>query len=769
MPAVERPVDEPPPFTVVVHGPPGVGKSTLIKCLIKHFTRQDIRDVKGPVTVISGKTRRLTFVECPPDLFGMIDAAKYADLVLLVIDGAFGFEMETFEFLNLLQVHGFPKVMGVLTHLDGFRDNKALKKTKKILKHRFWAEIYQGAKLFYLSGIKNGRYLKREVHNLARFISVMKFRPLSWRQAHPYLLADRFEDVTSVERIRTHPRCDRDIILYGYVRGTNWKNGTKAHIAGVGDYDIEDIAMLPDPCPLPSQLKKRSLNDRERLVYAPMSDVGGLLFDRDAMYVDIPEWKMQYSKPTVGGAEDGVGEAMVRDLQRTNIGVDEKLDQAQIQLFANGEGILGADLDFLSHNPDVLHGEGVEDESDESEEEVQEDTDESDDSDDDDDNYYDDNNNDDDRIPSEQFKLREKPIEQQLVSPGGRTRRRALFPADSVAEKDKITFDDEDSDEDYEVSPKSSNHGNGITNGADNDDDKYEEEGLGAAARWKARMLERASTLFSDRAADLQEIIYGNSSNDISEKLADSLDSEEDEDFLRPVRRDGRSRNLPVKDGREEEENMLDVDVDSSRNKFSADSINRWCEEGATEALRDRFVTGDWSEGAARADARPMEDSDGDGDGDDEDDVFGEFEDVETGKHFAGDTIEEADDAVVKDIAAKKAAKKAAFDVEYDESGGGKGIRDALIPKKKGINKDEESEEETFYDAMKREMAERAERTKAAMDTLDPVQRVAMEVRTPRRLSQAAFQNIIICQYAYVIAGPSTRIICSNEVCWHSI
>ena len=33
----------------------------------------------------------------------MIDAAKYADLVLLMVDGGFGFEMETFEFLNLLQ------------------------------------------------------------------------------------------------------------------------------------------------------------------------------------------------------------------------------------------------------------------------------------------------------------------------------------------------------------------------------------------------------------------------------------------------------------------------------------------------------------------------------------------------------------------------------------------------------------------------------------------------------------------------------------------
>ena len=53
--------------------------------------------------------------------------------------------------------------------------------------------LMTGAKLFYLSGMKNGKYMKREVLNLARFISVMKFRPLNWRMAHPYLLTDRLE------------------------------------------------------------------------------------------------------------------------------------------------------------------------------------------------------------------------------------------------------------------------------------------------------------------------------------------------------------------------------------------------------------------------------------------------------------------------------------------------------------------------------------------------------------------------------------------------
>lgn len=129
-------IDEPPPYFVLVHGPPGVGKSTLIKGLIKHYTRQSVSDIKGPVTVIAGKKRRLTLLECPHDLCSMIDAAKVADLVLLVIDGDFGFEMETFEMLMLLQQHGMPKVMGVLTHLDGFKDNKKLKAVKKALKHR---------------------------------------------------------------------------------------------------------------------------------------------------------------------------------------------------------------------------------------------------------------------------------------------------------------------------------------------------------------------------------------------------------------------------------------------------------------------------------------------------------------------------------------------------------------------------------------------------------------------------------------------------------
>jgi ribosome biogenesis protein BMS1 len=103
----------------------------------------------------------------------MIDLAKICDLALVLIDASIGFEMESFEFLSLMQNTGMPNVMGILTHLDYYRENKMLRRTKKRMKKRFWKEVYDGAKLFYFSGLsKDGTYPKTEVHNLSRYITV---------------------------------------------------------------------------------------------------------------------------------------------------------------------------------------------------------------------------------------------------------------------------------------------------------------------------------------------------------------------------------------------------------------------------------------------------------------------------------------------------------------------------------------------------------------------------------------------------------------------
>lgn len=338
VPMVNRTPDtEPPPVIIAIVGPQGVGKSTLMRSLIRRYTKHTVANIAGPVTVVAGKSRRLTFIECNNDINSMLDIGKIADLVLLMIDGSFGFEMETMEFLNILQAHGFPKVMGVLTHLDLIKKPKTLRATKKRLKHRFWTEIYQGAKLFYLSGVINGRYPDTEIQNLCRFISVMKFRPLVFRNTHPYFLVDRMEELTPRDLVSENPKMDRTITVYGYLRGTPLRNQQPVHIPGVGDLTVASIEALNDPCPLPTQEseRRRRLSDKAKLIHAPMSDVGGVMFDKDAVYINVPG---HFSKRDGDNTQPvGEGEQMMMDLQDARTTLGDRAALGELRLLGDSD------------------------------------------------------------------------------------------------------------------------------------------------------------------------------------------------------------------------------------------------------------------------------------------------------------------------------------------------------------------------------------------------------------------------------------------------
>uniref|UniRef100_A0A2K6SDW2 BMS1 ribosome biogenesis factor n=1 Tax=Saimiri boliviensis boliviensis TaxID=39432 RepID=A0A2K6SDW2_SAIBB len=196
--------------------------------------------------------------------------------------------------LHLAEVDGDQRP--VLTHLDSFKHNKQLKKTKKRLKHRFWTEVYPGAKLFYLSGMLHGEYQNQEIHNLGCFITVMKFRPLTWQISHPYILGDILTDFLSAEA--------------GFLKGSC--------VLGIGDFTMSDVSFLPDPCALPEQQKKRCLNEKEKLVYVPVSGVGGVLYNKDVVSVDL------------GGSHDFQDEVvsthvLVQSLISTHSTIDAKM------------------------------------------------------------------------------------------------------------------------------------------------------------------------------------------------------------------------------------------------------------------------------------------------------------------------------------------------------------------------------------------------------------------------------------------------------------
>ena len=59
-------------------------------------------------------------------------------------------------------------------------------------------------------------------------MSRVKFRPLTWRNAHGYVLCDRVDDATPPSRLLADPKCDRTVDCYGYVRGAHLKAETRA-------------------------------------------------------------------------------------------------------------------------------------------------------------------------------------------------------------------------------------------------------------------------------------------------------------------------------------------------------------------------------------------------------------------------------------------------------------------------------------------------------------------------------------------------------------
>ncbi|KAF0313748.1 Ribosome biogenesis protein bms1 [Amphibalanus amphitrite] len=724
IPVIDRTPLEPPPIVIGVVGPPKVGKSTLVQCLIKNFTRKTLTNIQGPVTIVSAKKRRLTFIECNNDINCMIDLAKVVDLVLLLVDASFGFEMETFEFLNICQVHGFPRVMGVLTHLDMFKDVKKMRKTKKTLKHRFWTDVYPGAKLFYLSGMVHGDYQRMEVHNLGRFISVMKFRPLTWKQAHPYILADRMEDLTPAEEVRQNPKCDRRISMYGYVRGVPLKPDAPIHIPGAGDFRVAALDFLPDPCPLPERSTKsrRSLTERDKSMYAPMSGVGGIVYDKDAVYIELGGSHSHSKKPpadvsadAAGAGDDGREEhedeeededkQLVSSLMTSQHTIDQKMEEAQLQLFSGQQPISSQDAAMKLHYETVSENDGRKrrrvlfddaEDGQEGAEDGAEGAEEDEEGRDEEGGESEEDGEDEDGDVSMEEDAEE--AESSLLS----------VPARSSAGREDSEEDSDEESEDEEDAP-----------------------------------LKPTAPVPRQNARQLHRLIYGAEpgSSDGAEPEGDT-EHQEVGGLFRVVRAEQRDRS-----GRDE--------VDRTLPAAGAANLRDWTTEEGRGCIADCFVTGEWKESENASTLLAMDD-----DGLDSDELDGDFEDMETGEKHQGTAGaaaeaedgegEDGDDEMPvhkekeqltrKQIIEKKKKLKAMFDAEYDDKEGS-----------------------SFYDDLKRDLDQQAQLNRSEFDGVEDELRVQFEGYRPGmyvRLEVAAVPCELVAHfdptYPLIVGGLTT-------------
>ena len=107
----------------------------------------------------------------------------------------------------------------------------------------------------------------------------------------------------------------------------------RVHINGLGDYDIQSATKVGDPCPI--ELKRtvkekqeifqkhaklgtinkkslRTLKDKEKVLYAPFSNVGALNFEKATGYITIPDKQVIYTRVADEDEENGISKVKLQ-------------------------------------------------------------------------------------------------------------------------------------------------------------------------------------------------------------------------------------------------------------------------------------------------------------------------------------------------------------------------------------------------------------------------------------------------------------------------
>ncbi|RKO99486.1 hypothetical protein CXG81DRAFT_30194 [Caulochytrium protostelioides] len=693
VPLNDRKGELPAPLVVAIAGPPGSGKSSLLKALVKKYTRHNLNEIHGPITVVTGRKKRFTFIEVTSDANAMVDVAKIADIVLLMIDAAFGFEMETFEFINILQNHGFPKIIGIMSHMDKFRDNTKRNARRREIKHRFETDVATGAPLFPLNGMQYGKYLYPDVDRISRCLIAMKVRPLIWRNTHPYVLADRVEDITDPAVVQANPKVNRSIAFFGYVRGLPLKQNTPVHIPGVGDFNIDELSHMVDPCPIPDKERKR-LDEKAKLLYAPMSDVAGVLYDRDAVYINVPGTFTPAAKGDGDGNGDGApakppvlgeGQRLVRELQGTSHTLVESMGTSTLPLYASDQPAAGITADAF-------------------------------------------------------WKQQRAASERALAAvaataSSARVRRSAdalksgkdLLASDDEHDDDLTSdaetavgaHDDDDDieeEDDSQFRPVEDRHDmpdSGAPSGLDFGSDQSDNEDDDAFDLAKAQRHADASSNFAARArdrVDYARLIYESDGETIvpEETMTTTLSS--GEIFERVVQRAAKF-----------------TDLDTSRIEVSVDDLEVFTDEDCLDTLAARFITSTAPQTSADADepSGDFEDLEENGDGADAD-PHAHLEDLEQAPKpaDASDQMTPEEEEQKQQLLKKKQELKRKFDMFYDDH--------------------EEEVGETYYEEVKAEMARQHQLNAEAVAELDETARGAVMGHRPGLYVRAVIHNFMV-------------------------
>ncbi|KAG0627782.1 hypothetical protein M758_2G227700 [Ceratodon purpureus] len=206
----------------------------------------------GAITVAVPRFKlRLTIIEAPrDDLQACLEVAKVADIVAfvghVVPDEGGYIDPSGRKCLSMLRSLGLPVTTGLLV---GLADVAAKKKSdvKKGALAALETELLEDTKMHVADSTD-------ECQQVLRHLAEQRLSNPTWRAQRPYLVAQQLE-------YEADPNSSGTGILRvsGYVRSRAISVNQLVHLAGVGDFQLKQIDMVEDPCPLRQQ-KRQNVN-----------------------------------------------------------------------------------------------------------------------------------------------------------------------------------------------------------------------------------------------------------------------------------------------------------------------------------------------------------------------------------------------------------------------------------------------------------------------------------------------------------------------------
>lgn len=437
-------------------------------------------------------------------------------------------------------------------------------------------------------------------------------------------------------------------------------------ISGVGDMKISELSYLPDPCPMPGREKKRHLLERERQIYAPFSGVGGIVYDKDAVYIEL---KGSHSHKQED-EETNEKRALLKNVAETTETVDEQMQESGFKLFSGGAVIY----------PDMLK----------------------------DDEY---------------LQLNKKGQESSDDSGEGSDLENdsGIDQSEKEVEKaSKLPWDNDGSgaDEDNDNEEAGDESPDDQASESDSDDADF-------SNKWKEKLGEKATVAYFERqktSKNIMKLVYGefeigNKTNKKKEDSSDDSDNEEIGGLFKKV--------TDTQKKKHKEKEQLDLDECSFFYALNKPNLKNWTIEENKQHLINCFVTGKRSADEDAEQLLKLDDID-------EEELYGDFEDLETGeKHNAEEKLEDKEATKRKaeptkaEILEKKMKLKAKFNAEYDN------------PDDHRIKGDH-----SYYEALKAEALKQSELNKSVFDNLDNGLRIEVEGFRPGLYVRMLFKGL---------------------------